>query len=733
MMRSECNARCGADLDRMGAVGKHVASVGSAKRNLPPCVRSLAGLGAVLLALLGVPTCATAPGKDSLSPRAAGSSDSGQFEPSPGAEPGADGWTMRAMIERFTEDRAALQRFYAIPGAKARQDRLVGFYAAWKQRLESVDFTALDRAGRVDYVLMRHELDYQLAQLGHERRKWEECAALLPFAEAIIELEERRCRLETVDSRDAAQRVDAILRGIKEVRERIEEGRKKPATPDAAAAFGTLLDPAPSPPADSATAPPADSATAPPTAPTAPPSVSTAPSAASTAPPAVASDASTSPSGAAAAPPGNAPMPPPADGPTSKETTKKPPLSVTPVTALRAARFVDALRGTLRGWFTYHDGYQPDFSWWVRRPHEDAAKALEEYAKFLREEIAGLKGKDEDPLVGDPIGADALRDDLAHELMPYSPGELVQIAEAQFAWCEAEMKKAAADLKFDDWKQALEHVKNLHVPPGEQAGLVARQAVEAIEFIDRLDLVTVPDLCRELWRLEMIDERAQRQWPFAFYGGQHMAVAYAMANMEHDKKLMAMRGNNIHFTRIVTPHELIPGHHLQGFMAQRHRPYRRLFGTPFYVEGWALHWEMLLWDLDYARGPEDRIGMLFWRMHRAARIIVSLKYHLGQMTPQEMIDFLVQRVGHEKENATSEVRRYIGGDYSPLYQCGYLVGGLQVRALHRELVGGGRMTHRQFHDAVLTLGPIPIELVRAGLTDVPLTRNYETCWRFMED
>ena len=37
--------------------------------------------------------------------------------------------------------------------------------------------------------------------------------------------------------------------------------------------------------------------------------------------------------------------------------------------------------------------------------------------------------------------------------------------------------------------------------------------------------------------------------------------------------------------------------------------------------------------------------MLFWRKHRAARIIVSLEFHLGTMTPQEMIDFLIQRVG----------------------------------------------------------------------------------------
>ena len=62
---------------------------------------------------------------------------------------------------------------------------------------------------------------------------------------------------------------------------------------------------------------------------------------------------------------------------------------------------------------------------------------------------------------------------------------------------------------------------------------------------------------------------------------------------------------------------------------------------------------------------------------------------------------LVNDVGHERDNAAAEVRRSFGGDYDPLYQAAYLIGGLQVRALHRELVGAGRMTDREFHDAFL--------------------------------
>lgn len=100
------------------------------------------------------------------------------------------------------------------------------------------------------------------------------------------------------------------------------------------------------------------------------------------------------------------------------------------------------------------------------------------------------------------------------------------------------------------------------------------------------------------------------------------------------------------------------------------------------------------------------------------------------MTPEEMIEFLVERVGLEQEAATSEVRRYIGGGFGPLYQCAYLIGGLQLRALHAELVASGEMTNREFHDAVLRENTIPIELVRAALIGEELTRERRSRWRF---
>ncbi len=175
-----------------------------------------------------------------------------------------------------------------------------------------------------------------------------------------------------------------------------------------------------------------------------------------------------------------------------------------------------------------------------------------------------------------------------------------------------------------------------------------------------------------------------------------------------------MRGNNPYFSRGTVQHELIPGHNLQYFMNSRYKSYRNMFYTPFWIEGWSLYWELLLYDQGFAKTPEERIGMLFWRMHRCARIIFSLNYHLGNWTPQQCIDFLVT------------------GGYGPLYQVAYLTGGLQLMSLKRELVDGGKMTYKQFHDAVMKENTMPIEMVRATLINQPLTRDFTTQWKFYD-
>ena len=551
---------------------------------------------------------------------------------------------LASIVERYRADRSALGRRYGVEYSPARFKRTDEFTGQWLGRLRELNFDRLSHEGRVDYVLLRNELEYEQYQLKRDRAQLVEMQSYTPFATTVFDLMESRRQLEPLNQQEAGRTLSRLATHIDSVRKVVEK------------VAATRVD--------------------------------------------------------------------------TSSARVRDSLRTARFIAFRTAGFVENLRTTLSQWYRYYAGYDPLFSWWAADPYKKTDDAFKAYTKVLRERVVGIRDGDNDPIIGDPIGAAGLAADLAHEMMPYTPERLIQIAEREYAWCEAEMKKAAREMGFgDDWRKALEKVKNTYVEPGKQPNLIRDLAREAEDFVEKRELVTVPPLAKEIWRMEMMTPERQRVAPF-FLGGETILVSYPTDGMTHEEKMMSMRGNNPHFSRAVAHHELIPGHHLQGFMSDRYMTHRQVFSTPFWGEGWALYWEMLLWDLNFTRSPEDRVGMLFWRMHRTARIIFSLRFHLGTMSPEEAIDFLVERVGHERANAEAEVRRSFNGTYPPLYQVAYMIGGLQFRALHKELVGSGRMTNRQFHDMILQGGRMPVELVRARLQNLPLTRDYRTQWRF---
>lgn len=389
------------------------------------------------------------------------------------------------------------------------------------------------------------------------------------------------------------------------------------------------------------------------------------------------------------------------------------------------------LQNILKNYYDFYNGYDPLFSWWVPKTYTELDSVLGEYAVLLKSKRKETSSQKDDGsgIIGNPIGREEIIRQLQTEFIPYSPEELVAIANKEFAWCNAELLKASREMGFgDNWKAAQEKVKKSFAAPGDQPQAMLDLYNQSVDFLKKNNLLTIPPIAEETWRMYMMSPEAQKVNPF-FLGGESLIVSYPTSSMSYGEKMMSMRGNNPNFSRATIHHELIAGHHLQQFMRDRYKAYRH-FDTPFWVEGNSLYWEMLLWDLKFPQTPQDKIGMLFWRMHRCARIIFSLNYHLGKWTPQQCIDFLVDRVGHERANAEGEVRRSFVGGYSPLYQIAYMIGGLQFTALKNELVVSGKMSYKEYHDAILHENAMPIELLRALLTNQPLQRDFKTNWKF---
>ncbi|MFC0512835.1 DUF885 family protein [Mucilaginibacter angelicae] len=530
-------------------------------------------------------------------------------------------------------DRAEEQYKQDVINSPEQRKRLIEVDNDYLKQLDQTDFNALSIYGKVDYILLKKRINFDLKDLKKEDDLYSQAAKYISFADEIYALEQKRRRGTFVDGEKVAGDLSKILKELKAD----------------TTAFHKL---------------------------------------------------------------------PSLDMPVAKVT--------------KAALL--GLKGRLKDFFGFYNKYDPSFTWWVPEPYKALDDALGKYS-----ELAISKGKlntsqksDSSGIKGVPIGRQELINQLQAEMIPYTPEELIKLANQEFAWCDKEMLKASQEMGFgSDWKKALEKVKNSYVPVGHQPELIVKLYNDALSFIKERDLITIPPLAEETWGMVMMSPQRQLVNPF-FTGGKEISISYPTNTMQYDDRLMSMRGNNPYFSRGTVQHELIPGHNLQYFMNSRYKAYRQDFGTPFAVEGWALYWELLLYDKGFAKTPEERVGMLFWRMHRCARIIFSLNYHLGNWTPQQCIDFLVDRVGHERANAEGEVRRSFEGGYSPLYQVAYLLGGLQLTELRKELVDSGKMTFKQFHDAAIKENLIPVEMLRATLTNQALSKDFTTSWKFYD-
>ena len=128
--------------------------------------------------------------------------------------------------------------------------------------------------------------------------------------------------------------------------------------------------------------------------------------------------------------------------------------------------------------------------------------------------------------------------------------------------------------------------------------------------------------------MRMIPPQQQLVSPF-FLGGEVLEVSYPTNTMSYEQRITTMRANNIAMSHATVFHEMMPGHELQGFMETRYRAYRLAFGgTPFLIEGWALYWEMLFWDMGFDRTPEERVGV----SKRRCALFVSCSRRHGIVT-----------------------------------------------------------------------------------------------------
>lgn len=152
------------------------------------------------------------------------------------------------------------------------------------------------------------------------------------------------------------------------------------------------------------------------------------------------------------------------------------------ITFWTIARF-EELSAALEEAVGFYKGYDPVITWWIEKPWETLKARLTTLVSALKTKIGVDGSSSADDIVGDPIGREALLEELEAEWIAYTPEELIQMGEKELEWCERDMEKASMTLGFDSSRDALEHVKNKFVEPGEQIHVSDKPPLRSIRRI----------------------------------------------------------------------------------------------------------------------------------------------------------------------------------------------------------------------------------------------------------
>jgi uncharacterized protein (DUF885 family) len=162
-----------------------------------------------------------------------------------------------------------------------------------------------------------------------------------------------------------------------------------------------------------------------------------------------------------------------------------------------------------------------------------------------------------------------------------------------------------------------------------------------------------------------------------------------------------------------TFHEGIPGHHLQlTLQKQADLPMlRKAGGFGAYIEGWALYSEQLAQEMGfYADDPAGELGYIHDALLRSGRLVTDTGIHALRWDREKAVQTLHEIDGDPIALAGQEIERYA---CNPGQACSYMVGKVTILRLREKAKQalGPRFDIRQFHDAVLLAGAMPLTVL----------------------
>ena len=309
----------------------------------------------------------------------------------------------------------------------------------------------------------------------------------------------------------------------------------------------------------------------------------------------------------------------------------------------------------------------------LRSARDVAATALDGLERHLRDEIlpdAAGEGR---------LGPEVFAAKMAHTMQDpaMTPDRIRERAQREFEAVRSEMIRIATEIA-PDW------LGDRPVPEGD--GELVRAVLDRIavehpkrdELLDfcRAELGRIEAFCRRVDLVGLAEEPLEIGWTPVFLRAFGGAMLSSPGPLDRGQKAIfsitpipddwtseqaesSLREDNARMLRLLTIHEAVPGHYLQGVYANRAGSMARtIFGSGVYAEGWAVYVTQVMMDVGYSR-DDPALLLTHWKYYLRAVVnaLIDVGIHTADMTEDEAVALMIDGAFQEEAQARAKYNR----------------------------------------------------------------------------
>lgn len=307
----------------------------------------------------------------------------------------------------------------------------------------------------------------------------------------------------------------------------------------------------------------------------------------------------------------------------------------------------------------------------------------------------------------------------AVERKKYTHREMAKISKQ--LWSKYMGKAAMPKDSLEMISKLIDTISTKHVKPEDFQSSIEQIIPKLNAFVKAKDLLTLDPSKPLIIRKEpgymagVAGASMSGPGPYDKNGNSYYNVG-SLSGWSSEKAESYLREYNNYILQILSIHEAVPGHYVQGVYSNKAPSIiKAVFGNGAMAEGWAVYTEQMMLENGFGNNEPEMMLMWYkWNLRSVCNTILDYSVHSGNMTKDEAVKLLTREAFQQQAEADGKWKRV---SVTSVQLTSYYTGYKEIIDLRDayKIKMGDKYKLKEFNEKFLSYGSAPVKFIREAM------------------